>query len=82
MTHDLIPATRHHGHTLPALFAPNAPAAKRVLEFFTANFRNPNTRKTYAKATSDFAANRHSRNGTARQSLPKAGAAPSRARNS
>ena len=27
MTHDLIPVTRHHGLTLPALFAPDAPAA-------------------------------------------------------
>jgi len=42
--------------TLPALFAPDAPTAKRVLEFFTANTRNPNTRKAYAKAAADFAA--------------------------
>ena len=41
---------------LPALFAPTPAAAKRTLEFFTANIRNPNTRKAYAKAVSEFAA--------------------------
>ena len=40
---------------LPALFAPDAMAAKRTLEFFTAHIRNPNTRKAYAKAVADFA---------------------------
>jgi site-specific recombinase XerD len=44
------------GITLPVLFAPDAPTAKRVFEFFTANIRNPNTRKAYAKAAADFAA--------------------------
>jgi site-specific recombinase XerD len=44
------------GIAFPALFAPDAPTAKRVLEFFTANIRNPNTRKAYAKAAADFAA--------------------------
>ena len=38
--------------TAPALFAPGAPTAKRVLEFFPANIWNPNTRK----ASADFAA--------------------------
>ena len=33
---------------LPALFAPNEHAAKRFIEFFTANIRNPHTRKAYA----------------------------------
>jgi len=42
--------------TLPALFSPSPAAAKRTLEFFTANIRNPNTRKAYAKAVGDFAA--------------------------
>jgi len=41
---------------LPALFAPSPAAAKRTLEFFTANIRNPNTRKAYARAVSDFSA--------------------------
>ena len=42
MTHDPIPVTRRHGLTRPALFAPDAPAAERVVELFTANIRNPN----------------------------------------
>ena len=41
---------------LPALFTPTPAAARRTLEFFTANIRNPNTRKAYAKAVGDFAA--------------------------
>ncbi len=44
------------GITLPALFRPDAATAKRVIEFFTANIRNPNTRKAYSKAAGDFAA--------------------------
>ena len=44
------------GSTLPALFSPDPGTAKRVFEFFTANIRNPNTRKAYAKATGEFAA--------------------------
>lgn len=42
--------------TLPALFAPDARTAERVVEFFTARIRNPNTRKAYARATGAFAA--------------------------
>jgi site-specific recombinase XerD len=41
---------------LPALFAPDAAAARRFVEFFTANIRNPNTRKAYARAVAEFAA--------------------------
>ncbi len=41
---------------LPALFAPDAKTAERVIEFFTAQIRNPNTRKAYARAAGDFAA--------------------------
>ena len=41
---------------LPSLFSPTPAAGKRTLEFFTANIRNPNTRKAYAKAAGDFAA--------------------------
>lgn len=40
---------------VPALYAPDAPAAKRAFEFFTVNIRNLNTRKAYARAASDFA---------------------------
>jgi len=41
---------------LPVLFAPDARAAERTLEFFTAQIRNPNTRKAYARAAGEFAA--------------------------
>lgn len=41
--------------TLPALFTPDARTAKRTLEFFTAQIRNPNTRRAYARAASRFA---------------------------
>src|ERR1700684_1320944 len=40
---------------LPALFAPDKDAAKRFIEFFTANIRNPNTRRAYARAAVEFA---------------------------
>ncbi len=40
---------------LPALFAPTPEAGKRFIEFFTANIRNPNTRRAYARAASQFA---------------------------
>ena len=40
---------------VPALYAPDAPAARRAFEFFTVNIRNPNTRKAYARAAADFA---------------------------
>lgn len=61
MAQELVRATAagirsSRGVVLPALFAPDAPTAKRVIEFFTANIRTPNTRKAYAKATADFAA--------------------------
>jgi hypothetical protein len=41
--------------SLPALYAPNPAAARRTLEFFTANIRSPNTRKAYARAGVEFA---------------------------
>jgi site-specific recombinase XerD len=44
------------GATIPALYAVDARAARRTLEFFTAQIRNPNTRKAYARAAGDFAA--------------------------
>lgn len=40
---------------VPALFAPDKQAAKRFLEFFAANIRNPNTRRSYARACVQFA---------------------------
>lgn len=48
------PAVRSHV-TLPVLFASNAAAARRVVEFFTANIRNPHTRRAYAVAVEGFA---------------------------
>jgi len=41
---------------LPALFSPDPQASKRFVEFFTANIRNPNTRKAYVRAATEFAA--------------------------
>jgi len=40
---------------LPALFTPTPAASKRFVAFFTANIRNPNTRKAYAWAVFEFA---------------------------
>jgi hypothetical protein len=41
--------------SLPALFTPSERAARRYVEIFTANIRNANTRKAYARAASEFA---------------------------
>ncbi len=41
--------------SLPALFSPTPDAGKRTIEFFTANIRNPNTRRAYARAAAEFA---------------------------
>jgi site-specific recombinase XerD len=57
-----LPATTQPGalatptdHILPALIADaGKPAAWRYIEFFTANIRNPNTRRAYARACSKF----------------------------
>lgn len=40
---------------VPQLYAPDASAARRTFEFFAVTIRNPNTRKAYARAASDFA---------------------------
>jgi site-specific recombinase XerD len=42
--------------SLPRLFAPDQDAARRFVEFFTANIRNANTRKAYTRAAVEFAA--------------------------
>jgi hypothetical protein len=45
------------GNTFPTLIdAAGNPARMRFLEFFTANIRNPNTRRSYAKAAEEFLA--------------------------
>lgn len=49
-----LPAATPSLPTLPALFAPTPAAAQRTLEFFTANIRNPNTRRSYARAIGEF----------------------------
>lgn len=45
----------HGSVALPTLFSPTPDAGKRFIEFFTANIRNPNTRKAYAWAVGEFA---------------------------
>jgi hypothetical protein len=55
MNNQIVPYMSRVGVSLPAIYAPDAPTAKRIFEFFTANIRNPNTRKAYAKAAGDFA---------------------------
>lgn len=40
--------------TLPKMIAANAPTQRRFIEFFTANIRNPNTRRSYTKAAAEF----------------------------
>src|SRR5947209_11818355 len=59
---DLVPQSRIHPSgdlgtkpLLPRLFAPDKDAARRFVEFFTANIRNPNTRRAYARAAVEFA---------------------------
>jgi site-specific recombinase XerD len=39
---------------LPAIVTSNASCKRRFLEFFTANIRNANTRKAYARSAADF----------------------------
>ena len=44
------------GGGVPVLFAPSSDAKRRFIEFFTANIRNPNTRRSYTRAAGEFAA--------------------------
>ncbi|MGR4847156.1 integrase [Rhizobium leguminosarum bv. viciae] len=39
---------------LPVAIVVDAPTKRRFMEFFTANIRNPNTRKAYARSAADF----------------------------
>jgi site-specific recombinase XerD len=51
-----IPVTRAGSYTPALVAAAGDRAVYRFLEFFTAQIRNPNTRRAYAKAVSDFCA--------------------------
>jgi len=54
-------------HVVPALIADAGDAAGwRYVEFFTANIRNPNTRRAYARATLQW----HRKSYLALQQLP------------
>jgi site-specific recombinase XerD len=55
MAQALVKVVSGSSIALPSLFAPDQNAAKRFIEFFTANIRNPNTRRAYARAAVDFA---------------------------
>ena len=49
----LTTPTAHDLHLVPALIADaGETAAWRYIDFFTANIRNPNTRRAYARACS------------------------------
>ena len=43
------------GAALPALFAPTPEVGRKFVEFFTANIRNANTRRAYARSAVEFA---------------------------
>ena len=40
--------------SVPTLYAPSSQAAKRFIEYFAANIRNPNTRRAYLRAVIGF----------------------------
>ena len=49
------PLTQASNLVMPAVIADAGDqAARRFIEFFTANIRNPNTRAAYARAVMDF----------------------------
>jgi integrase/recombinase XerD len=52
---ELIPLESGPELAVPALFAASDHAGMRFIEFFTANIRNPNTRRAYYNATCRFA---------------------------
>jgi hypothetical protein len=50
-----LPALPYARLVVPSLVADQGErAAKRYVEFFAANIRNPNTRRAYARAATDF----------------------------
>ena len=53
--HQAAPSPRGPEHAIPAIIADAGEgAARRFVEFFTANIRNPNTRRAYARAVAQF----------------------------
>lgn len=56
MAQDMITVVPDAQAKVPVLFSPSTESATRYVDFFTANIRNPNTRKAYARAASEFAA--------------------------
>src|SRR5262249_12498676 len=48
------PASSQLLGSVPKLYAPTAQAAKRFIEYFAANIRNPNTRRAYFRAVLAF----------------------------
>jgi hypothetical protein len=54
MAQDVVRIASRAG-VLPKLFAPDKDTARRFIEFFTANIRNPNTRRAYSRAVLEFA---------------------------
>ena len=55
LTASHLPALLGDRHLVPALIADlGEQASWRYVEFFTANIRNPNTRRAYARACSRF----------------------------
>ncbi len=55
MAYEVMVTGRKIAGGLPVLLAPDAPTAERVVEFFTAQISNANTRKAYLRATWAFA---------------------------
>jgi hypothetical protein len=45
VTDEIIVVEKENNGGLPALFAPDQRTAEKVLEFFTVNIRNTNTRR-------------------------------------
>lgn len=49
-----VPSTSGALGSVPKLYAPSAQAARRFVEYFAANIRNPNTRRAYFRAVLQF----------------------------
>ena len=56
MSGSLVRAKGGFAASVPALYAPTPQAAKRFIEYFAAQIRNPNTRRAYFHAVLAFSA--------------------------